>query len=109
MAQKPETRFRNSRVVPFLKTLKNTYFWSVQQIALRGDADICLCIWGRYVALELKSDGNEPSPLQQYKLDRITKAGGLALVSDPIRWPQIKQILSEMDRNKETAWKMKSP
>lgn len=108
MAQKPETKFRQNAVIPFLKTLKNTFFEPVQQVAINGSPDFVLCVHGRFVALELKAPGERPRKLQDYKLAQVERTGGLRLVADPDNWEEIKQTLSEMDKSKEEAWSKKN-
>lgn len=94
---KPETRFRQGKVLPFLKTLKNTWFEPIQQKAINGSPDYMLCVWGRFVALELKSRGGKVSALQQHKLNEINRTGGIAIIADPDNWENAKQLLSAMD------------
>jgi hypothetical protein len=90
---KPETKFRTTKVRPFLKTLKNTAFFAIQQMAISGDPDYILCIRGKFVALELKDVGKKPRKLQQYRLDEVRMAGGVALVADPENWEWVKGCL----------------
>lgn len=101
---KAETVFRKNEVLPFLKTLKNTFFMPIQQIGFSGDPDYVLSIGGLFVALELKSGDNEPRALQQYKGDEIIRTGGLYLVARPSNWQQTKLILTQLDC-KEYTWK----
>lgn len=93
MSQKPETRFRK-RVTSALDKLPRTYYFSVQQIARRGDPDIVLCINGSFVALELKASAQEmPTPLQRRKLEWILDAEGIAFVVYPENWDEILEYL----------------
>jgi hypothetical protein len=49
------------------------------------------------VAIELKSSSKlEPDPLQQYKLDQIEDAGGLAITITPENWPEAFESLQAM-------------
>ncbi len=98
MAQKTETRWRNSVVVPFLKTLKHTWFTSIQQVSIKGTPDILLCANGRFVGLELKTNEGKLSKLQEYNLECIEKAGGMAIVANPSTWDGIKTFLTHIDR-----------
>lgn len=95
---KPETRFRTNKVIPFLKTLKNTAYFPIQQIAICGDSDFHLCCAGRFVALELKIPGKKAEPLQQAKLDWVTRTHGVSLVADPTNWESVKDSLQRLDR-----------
>lgn len=101
MAQKPETRFRNAQVKPFLKTLKMTTAFPIQQMAIHDDPDFLLCINGRFVALELKSRKGKVRPLQDYKLTQVRRTGGLSFVADQDNWDSIKKILILMDRGEK--------
>jgi Holliday junction resolvase len=44
----------------------------------KGLPDIVGCILGRYVGLETKMPGKEPTPIQAHTLDLIRQAGGIA-------------------------------
>lgn len=105
MAQKPETKFRNNYVIPFLKTLKMTMYFPIQQLAIHDDPDFLLSIRGSFVALELKDREGKVRPLQEYKLNQVRRTGGVALVADQDNWNTIKQILSAMDKGEK--WQQK--
>lgn len=97
MAKKPETKFREKTVLPFLKTLPNTEFFAIQQVAIKGDPDYFLCINGLFIALELKAEKGKIRKLQQYKLDRVTNNGrGKAFVANPQTWGGVAKCLSEL-------------
>lgn len=85
MAKKPETNFRG-RVSKDLKKLPHTAVFPIQQKTIIGDPDYMLCINGRFVGLELKSEKGKPSPLQKYKLNAIKEAGGFTAVAYPDIW-----------------------
>ncbi len=104
MSQKPETKFRTKVVDPFLKTLKNCYAESIQQISIRGTSDKKLCINGWYVALELKSLDGKLSPLQQFKLNEVIRTGGIAIACNPNNWEATKELLTAIDKG-EGKWK----
>lgn len=97
MAQKPETRFRQSVVLPFLKTLRRTVVFPIQQLAIRGTPDLLLCCSGRFVALELKSEGGKLSALQRYNLECVRQAGGYAIVASPSNWREVSYLLAKLD------------
>ena len=44
----------------------------------QGEPDLVCCYLGRFVAFELKVDGNKTSKLQDYKIHKIERAGGIA-------------------------------
>jgi Holliday junction resolvase len=45
-----------------------------------GIPDFICCVNGYFLAIECKAGNNEPTLLQERELDRIIKAGGIALV-----------------------------
>lgn len=94
---KPETKFRTNKVDPFLKSLKNTMSFSIQQVSIHGDPDKILCVHGRFVAMELKAKGGGLSKLQELKLGLVQKAGGIAIVANPDNWDYVKHYLSNLD------------
>jgi hypothetical protein len=96
---KPETKFRQNKVIPFLRTLKNTAYFAIQQVAKRGDPDFLLCVNGLFVGLELKKDEKtEPDPLQKSKHRYIQeKGGGYVLVACPENWEECKLFLKNLN------------
>ena len=101
MAEKPETLFRR-KVVLDLKKLYNTYFFSVQQVAIRGSPDICMCIDGRFVSLELKrSPTAEVAQLQRHTLGKILKANGIAFIVHPDNWFEIYAYLEILSKKEK--------
>ena len=44
-----------------------------------GVADIIACIKGRFVSIEVKREGKEPTPIQKRRMDEIQQSGGIAL------------------------------
>lgn len=98
MAQKPETLFKN-RIKPQLESLASTWFVKVQQVAMRGTPDFLLCINGRFVAIELKASAKDKaSKLQEWTLDQISKAGGIALIACPENWAEVKELLINLSK-----------
>lgn len=96
-----ETCFRASRVRPFLNKLKNTHIFPQQQLSFIGVPDFILCIRGRFVALELKADNEDPRPKQDYELSRVVKAGGIAIVAKPCNWRAVAKQLQNLDEGEE--------
>lgn len=90
---KPESKFRQTKVIPFLKTLKNSTHFSIQQASISGTPDILLCCNGLFIALELKSATGKASELQKYNLKNVDKCGGLGLLVNPGNWEQVKILL----------------
>lgn len=93
----PERRFRVNQVIPFLKTLKNTFYFAIQQKAISGDPDFVLVTCGLFVGLELKGDRGVLAPLQEWKGTQIRRAGGLFIVCSPSNFEEVKNLLRELD------------
>ena len=49
-----------------------------------GVPDILCCLDGRFVGVEVKLPGKKASPKQKVVLERIRKAGGIAIVADSV-------------------------
>jgi len=96
----PERSFRVNKVLPFLKTLRKTAIFPIQQLCIKGDPDYILCCSGVFVALELKAPGKKATPLQQAKLDDVTMKHGVALVASPDNWEHVKTVLTKIDGRK---------
>jgi hypothetical protein len=98
---KPETTFK-VKVMKDLAELGRTipiYFEKIQSVAVRGIPDLIACIGGHFVAMELKRSSAKPRKdevLQNYKLDKIKKAGGLSFVVTPELWPTILEELKNI-------------
>lgn len=45
-----------------------------------GIPDILICKQGKFIGIELKYGKNKPTPIQNYHLNKIKKAGGLSKV-----------------------------
>ena len=95
---KAETKFRTSKVIPFLKTLPNTWFEPIQQVAINGSPDFVLGCAGKLVLLELKADNGKLSELQKFKLQDAMAKGSIALVASPKNWEWIKARLTQLDK-----------
>lgn len=61
----------------------------------KGVADLIICLKGFSIRNELKVDGKQPTKLQQLKLDRHSRAGGLSFSSTPSTWPMHRELLRE--------------
>ena len=58
-----------------------------------GTPDLLCCINGYFVAIEVKADDGEPTPLQLQKIKDIRKAGGFGYVAYPGGWNKLKSII----------------
>ena len=97
MSMGPERKFRTNKVDPFLKSLKNGYFISIQQMSICGIPDKLGVIRGRFVAIELKAIGGKVAPLQDWVLSNIARCGGVAIVANPGNWSEVMLRLKKLD------------
>lgn len=96
MSQQKEGKFKQQVV----KDLKEAFGPDIditvtQERARKGVSDLVICLKGTSVRDELKLDGEVPTKLQQLKLDRHARAGGLSLSSTPTTWPAHLALLKE--------------
>ncbi len=99
MVTKPETLFRQ-KVMRDLTLLEDIAIFSIQQRTIKGDPDLMLCVKGKFVALELKSENGRASKLQEYKINKINQAGGIGLIVYPENWPEVLNLVQSLARGK---------
>jgi len=78
----PETKFK-MKVQSRLSGIPELYVVKIQQVALRGVPDMLICYKGKFFAWELKTDTGKPTDLQNYVINKIKQAGGVARVVTP--------------------------
>ena len=91
----PETKFKQ-KVLAKLKAIPGLYYIKVQQVSVRGIPDVIICYHGKFVAWELKVGKNKvkTGSLQEYNLNLIKKAGGVAIEVTPQNFEQsLKELL----------------
>ncbi len=91
MAQ--EKKFEN-RVKKYLRD-KNIYYFKYfgNAYSTAGILDLTLCVNGKFVAVELKSENGKTSPLQNYNISKIQESGGIAIVLAPSGFEEFKRII----------------
>jgi hypothetical protein len=55
-----------------------------------GHADRLCCIGGVFVAIEVKREGKEPTPLQWRRIHEVEEAGGFAF------WGTAEKVIAEL-------------
>lgn len=98
MSKKPETLFKE-KVLADLKKLKKIWFYKTNDVSRRGIPDIIACIRGKFVAIELKVD-SPVSELQEYNLNCISLAKGIAWVATPKNWEVILSAIIKATEEK---------
>ena len=58
----------------------------------RGVSDLLICLEGKFVAVELKTGKDKPTPLQAQYLDEIEKAGGRSFVCRSLE--EVKKVIT---------------
>lgn len=58
-----------------------------------GAPDFLICYQGKFIGIECKAQGNVPTELQLANMERIRKAGGIALVVDESNVNVLQNIL----------------
>lgn len=89
----PEKRFENK----VKDWLTDQGAWFVKYFANRntkaGVPDILACLNGHFIGIEVKSQSGRPSKLQLVNCDKITQAGGLAVVLYPSGFDEFKALI----------------
>ena len=79
------------KIVEYLKSEGYSVFVTIAS-SRRGIADVIACSnAGRFIALEVKIEGNKPSPLQTKYIDEVRKNNGVAAVVYSL--DEVKQAL----------------
>ena len=68
----------------YLEGLACCWFFKVSDRFTSGIPDFIGCYRGRFFAIEVKRQGGKPRMLQEYIIDKIKSAGGLAGTIDNI-------------------------
>lgn len=92
----PEGRVK-AAVVKILKKHEVYYFFpATGGYGRSGVPDIVCCFNGKFLALECKADGNNPTALQAREIDRINDAGGIAIVVRDTDYELFDKLLTDM-------------
>ncbi|RAN59835.1 recombinase RecB [Dolosigranulum pigrum] len=90
----PEKKIEN-KIKQYLDSI-GAYYLKVHGSAFQpsGTPDILACVNGRFVGIEVKRpEGGRVSPLQQFKINQIEAAGGIAFVARDVG--KVKRELDE--------------
>lgn len=78
-----ETVFKEKVLSRLTRLKPKLWFVKIQMVATRGIPDILMCAGGKFVAWELKVGSNKADSLQQFILNKIELAQGVARVVTP--------------------------
>jgi hypothetical protein len=94
--QQPEGKFKQKVVADLKAAFGDDIDVTVtQERGRKGVADLVICLKGYSIRNELKVDGKKPTTLQQLKLDRHARAGGLSFSSTPETWDSHLALLKD--------------
>lgn len=82
MAMTPERRVKK-KVTDLLKSYEDSVYWFYPVaggFSTTGVPDIIVCANGLFLGVECKAGNNKLTELQQRNLEKIDKAGGVAIV-----------------------------
>jgi hypothetical protein len=77
----PESAIKR-HITAYLKTIEGLWYTHIagSGYGRAGVPDYVLCYRGRFIGLEVKAPGGQPSPFQKREIDAINSCGGDALV-----------------------------
>lgn len=80
----------------YLKTVDNCFYWKEHgsQFGQAGIPDIIVCLNGKFVALEVKTEKGKVSVLQEITLRKIRNAEGIAEIVRSVE--DVKQIIKDL-------------
>lgn len=88
------------------KFLEEQGAWGVKFFAnaftKSGIPDLLYCVNGRFVAIEVKAENGRLSELQKYNIKKIQEAGGIAIVSKPSQFEELKELLTKIKDDRST-------
>ena len=76
------------------------YFANRNTIA--GIPDLLCCVNGYFMALEIKAEHGRPSKLQEYQVEEIQKAKGIALIVYPKDYDRLIELLDKLQNDTYT-------
>jgi Holliday junction resolvase len=76
----PEGKIKKE-IVKYLESIGAYVFCPVQSGRGKTTLDIIVCLRGRFISIEVKVPGKYPTERQKLVMDKITEAGGFAMVA----------------------------
>ena len=81
-----------SKILDYIRSIGG-YGIKVITATVSGNPDIICCLNGRFVAIEVKQPGKQPTELQSLKMEMIRASGGVAFVACSVA--DVKTALSQ--------------
>lgn len=76
-------------------------YWGGGIYTRRGVPDLLVCYKGRFIAIEVKSDVGEISPVQRSEMAKIEEFGGIGIFSRPNDKNALWAVFDALDANLE--------
>lgn len=84
-----------------LKFLKDKKIYAVKfnasGLTKVGVPDILMCLRGRFVGIEVKTDTGKQSELQKYNAQEIIKSGGEYILLRPKQFDEFKELINKYE------------
>ncbi len=72
-----------------------------------GIPDLLVCCNGYFLAIEVKAENGKPTELQEWNIDQIRKAGGMAIVLYPHKFYMLKNLIKDLKNDEDPEWWLK--
>jgi len=93
MASTPEKKVKDA-VTKILKAYDAYYFYpATGGFGRSGVPDIVVCFRGQFIGIECKAGNNTTTALQDRELEKIDKAGGIAMVVNETNIERVREVL----------------
>ena len=90
------------------KYLKDHGAWVLKTwsngVQRQGIPDLLVCMNGYFIAIELKAENGHPTKLQEWNVQQIRNAGGVAFVLYPHQWNQFQNMIHLLEHDKSWRW-----
>lgn len=93
-------KYYENKIKKYLKS-KNIFYVKYFGCAFTraGVPDLLCCVNGRFVAIEVKSTIGSTSLLQEETIKEIQSAGGIAIITHPENFNELKKIIENLLNN----------
>lgn len=82
----PEATIKQ-KIRSYLVDEKHAYYFAPVQMGMGASTlDILCCIGGKFVGIEVKTPGGNPTPRQKFTIKAINDAGGVAFWTDSLEY-----------------------
>jgi len=87
-----------TKIIDYLRSV-GAYVVKVVKASKAGVPDLIACYNGRFIAIEVKKEGGRVSSIQEYNLEKIIEAQGLAIIA--YRVEDVKSVIKYLENGYE--------